>query len=87
MKYWKSIDEFNNLTNGEGNPKSPEFSLINENEGKQMSSRRDFLKGLGFSLGYATLVSSCQMTVNKAIPYLNKSEERTAGKANYYAST
>ncbi len=87
MKYWKSIDEINKLTNGEGNPKSPEFSLLNENAEKQMPSRRDFLKGLGFSLGYATLVSSCQMTVNKAIPYLNKPEEITPGKANYYAST
>jgi Fe-S-cluster-containing dehydrogenase component len=50
-------------------------------------SRRDFLKMLGFSVGYAALANSCEMPVRKAIPYLNQPEEISPGIANYYAST
>ena len=35
------------------------------------TSRRDFLKFLGFGVGAATL-AACEGPVNKAIPYLNK---------------
>ncbi|MEZ5029832.1 MAG: twin-arginine translocation signal domain-containing protein [Saprospiraceae bacterium] len=34
------------------------------------SSRRDFLKFLGFSLGAATVAASCEIPVKKAIPYV-----------------
>jgi molybdopterin-containing oxidoreductase family iron-sulfur binding subunit len=50
-------------------------------------TRRDFLKMLGFTVGYAALANSCEMPVRKAIPYLNQPEEITPGIANYYAST
>ncbi len=49
--------------------------------------RRDFLKFLGFSTLAATLVSSCEMPVRKAIPYAIKPEDITPGVPNYYAST
>jgi len=87
-KYYKSIEEFDStklrLAEGEfstdGIPKD-------EIETKSYTSRRDFLKLLGFGVGYATLAASCEMPVNKAIPYLIKPEEITPGVANYYAST
>ncbi|NCP45130.1 MAG: TAT-variant-translocated molybdopterin oxidoreductase, partial [Flavobacteriales bacterium] len=50
------------------------------------TTRRDFLKYLGFGVAAASL-ASCESPVTKAIPYLNKPEEITPGKANYYAST
>jgi molybdopterin-containing oxidoreductase family iron-sulfur binding subunit len=49
--------------------------------------RRDFLKFLGFSTLAATIVSSCEMPVRKAIPYAIKPEDITPGVPNYYAST
>ena len=67
----------------------PEFSIegLNEEEKKGNTSRRDFLKLLGFSVSYAALANSCEMPVRKAIPYLNKPEEIVPGISNYYAST
>lgn len=50
------------------------------------TSRRDFLKFLGFSVGAATL-AACEAPVIKSIPYVNKPEEITPGVANWYAST
>ena len=50
------------------------------------TSRRDFLKFLGFSSVAATL-ASCEAPVVKSIPYLNKPEEITPGNATYYASS
>jgi molybdopterin-containing oxidoreductase family iron-sulfur binding subunit len=51
------------------------------------SSRRDFLKTIGFRVAAATVVASCKRPVDKAIPYLVKPEEVTPGMANYYASS
>ncbi|SVE22922.1 uncharacterized protein METZ01_LOCUS475776, partial [marine metagenome] len=50
------------------------------------TSRRDFLKFLGFSTAAATL-AACETPVNKVIPYVVKPEEVTPGVSNYYAST
>jgi len=51
------------------------------------SSRRDFLKYLGFGLGAATVAASCEIPVNRAIPYVVKPEVIVPGVATYYAST
>ncbi|MCF8233656.1 MAG: 4Fe-4S dicluster domain-containing protein [Bacteroidales bacterium] len=69
--------------------REPEFSVdgLSDEEKAGKSSRRDFLKMLGFTVGYATLASSCEMPVRKAIPFLNKPEQMTPGEANFYAST
>ncbi len=87
-KYWKSLEEFDTqtlrLAEGEF---STEGIPAEEIESKSYTSRRDFLKLLGFGVGYATLAASCEMPINKAIPYLNKPGEITPGLANYYAST
>ncbi len=59
-------------------------------EGKALdtsSNRRDFLKYLGFGLGAATIASSCDIPVKKAIPYVVKPDEIVPGVASYYASS
>jgi molybdopterin-containing oxidoreductase family iron-sulfur binding subunit len=90
-KYWQSIDEYRELQKKQDTGKDPlpEFSIegLDESEIKGKSSRRDFLKMMGFSVGAAALVSSCQMPVRKAIPLLNRPKELIPGVPNYYAST
>lgn len=51
------------------------------------STRRDFLKYLGFGLGAATLAASCEVPVKRAIPYVIKPDEIVPGIANYYATS
>lgn len=51
------------------------------------TSRRDFLKYLGFGIGTAALAASCDIPVKKAIPYVNKPETIVPGVATYFAST
>ena len=50
------------------------------------TSRRDFLKVMGFTTTAAVL-ASCETPVIKSIPYVVKPEEVTPGIANFYAST
>lgn len=91
-KYWQSIEEHLEVKKGESvenNKPKPEFSIegLDESEVKGKSSRRDFLKMLGFSVSAVALVSSCQMPVRKAIPLLNQPADLTPGVPNFYAST
>ncbi|MBK7764243.1 MAG: TAT-variant-translocated molybdopterin oxidoreductase [Bacteroidetes bacterium] len=51
------------------------------------TSRRDFLKYLGFSTVAATIAASCEMPVRNAIPYAIKPENVTPGVPLMYAST
>ncbi|MCF8237666.1 MAG: TAT-variant-translocated molybdopterin oxidoreductase [Saprospiraceae bacterium] len=73
------------------NREFPETSIV-EDLGKEgtmdrlESSRRDFLKFLGFSLGAATVAASCEIPVKKAIPYVIKPDSIVPGVASYYAS-
>ncbi len=90
--YWQSLENFKEqeskaVTDNEKS--TPEFSIegLDESEIKGKSSRRDFLKLLGFSVSAVALVSSCQMPVRKAIPLLNQPEDFIPGVSNYYAST
>ena len=50
------------------------------------TSRRDFLKLLGFSTAAVTL-AACEAPVIKTIPYVVKPHEIIPGVPNYYAST
>jgi len=91
-QYWQSLEEykkFKRQSAAETGEPIPEFSIdgLDESEIKGKSSRRDFLKMLGFSVGTVALVSSCQMPVRKAIPLLNQPEDLTPGIPNFYAST
>ena len=88
-KYWKGLSELN---------ESPEFVKHQQNEfvddlpmtealnGEGATSRRDFLKVVGFTTAAAAL-ASCETPVIKSIPYVVKPEDVTPGVANFYAST
>lgn len=93
-KYWKSVEELDS-----NNPIVQKFSqnefveeipttefLGNENLNKAATSRRDFLKYVGFSTAAASL-AACEGPIKKSVPYVVKPEEIVPGVANYYAST
>ncbi|MGY8952674.1 MAG: TAT-variant-translocated molybdopterin oxidoreductase [Flavobacteriales bacterium] len=92
-KYWNSLDQlegdsaFIEETQSEFKKELPvdEF-LAKDSLVDTASSRRDFLKFMGFSLSAATL-AACETPVTKAIPYVIKPEEVTPGIANWYASS
>lgn len=92
-KHWKSLAERKNGSDTPEKQSLPKGNLEqildifdNGNE-KSQSNRRDFLKLCGYSLAISTVLTSCENSVQKAIPYLIKPEEITPGKANYYASS
>ena len=93
-KYWKGLAELandpaiENLKHNEFVEHIPTDTFLgDENNLSQTStSRRDFLKFLGFSTAAATL-AACETPVVKSIPYVVKPEEITPGVANWYAST
>ncbi len=93
-EYWKGLEElhedpeFLNEQDKEFVEELPEelFSSVSS-IANAPTSRRDFLKYLGFSLSAATLAASCRIPVNRAIPYVIKPEEIVPGVANYYASS
>ena len=89
-KHWRSIEELSEESKAE-KLHEPEFHTdgIPEDEIKngRGTSRRDFIKQLGFGIGFVTFAASCESTINKAIPYLIKPENITPGNAIYYAST
>ncbi|HSG68511.1 MAG TPA: hypothetical protein VK994_07390, partial [Bacteroidales bacterium] len=94
-KYWQSIEEYQEIIRSKDHDPSgpepehlPEFNIEGlDDKDATRSSRRSFLKMLGFSVGYATIAASCETPVRKAISYLSQPEEITPGVANYYAST
>ena len=92
-KYWKSPEE---LSYGVNTSQEDKFELDHKNSvidlfekdiPEKTTSRRSFLKLMGFSISAATVVAGCKRPVQKAIPYLIKPEEITPGNASYYAST
>lgn len=92
-KYWKGLAHLNNDASvAEKNQKEfAEYIPVEEFVGDKSTleantSRRDFLKFLGFSTVAATL-AACEAPVTKAVPYVNRPEEITPGVANWYAST
>ncbi len=92
-KYWQSLEElkgdpeFERKKYDEFPEKLPLASLMDDQNGKSPTSRRDFLKYMGFSITAATLAASCEMPVRKAIPYVFAPEQIKPGTAVYYAST
>ena len=62
-----------------------ELRMTNENIHNISTSRRDFLKFLGFSTAVAAL-TGCEGAVHKTIPYVIQPESIVAGEANYYAT-
>ncbi len=94
-KYWKGIEEQKNTSEfikssqNEFAEALPIESLLENNENvlNESTSRRDFMKYMGFGLGAVTLAACNRAPVNKAIPYLVKPEDITPGVANFYATT
>ena len=62
-----------------------ELRMTNENINNISTSRRDFIKFLGFSTAVAAL-AGCEGAVHKTIPYVIQPESIVAGEANYYAT-
>ena len=81
--YWKGLEE---LTNDESFVKNAEREFPEGPSNLDGSSRRDFLKLMGFSLAAASL-AACEAPVRKAIPYVNKPVDINPSIPNYYAST
>jgi len=94
-KYWQSLEEYKSLVEAKDKAeitaqRDPSNELAPDTIGADIlgkPNRRNFLKMLGFTLGYTALATSCETPVRKAIPYLNQPEEIKPGVANYYAST
>ncbi|APY08711.1 quinol:cytochrome C oxidoreductase [Winogradskyella sp. J14-2] len=94
-KYWKSVEELNEnssivetLQQNEFVEEIPTDEFLGDKEALQSSttSRRDFLKYVGFSTAAASL-AACEGPVIKSIPYVVQPTEIIPGVANYYATT
>ena len=86
-QYWKGLEQLKNTEDfaQRANKEFPEYLPLDgsDNEG---SSRRDFLKMMGFGIGAVSL-AACEAPVRKAIPWVQKPEAIDPGIPNYYAST
>ncbi len=94
-KYWKSVEELNENSSIVETLKQNEFvneiptdEFLGDKETLEETSttRRDFLKYVGFSTAAASL-AACEGPVKKAIPYVVQPTEIIPGVANYYATT
>ncbi|MBK0370523.1 TAT-variant-translocated molybdopterin oxidoreductase [Flavobacterium agrisoli] len=93
-KYWKSVEELDEnssiveaLRNNEFVEEIPTDEFLgNEALASSSTSRRDFLKYVGFSTAAVTL-AACEGPVNKSIPYVLQPEQIIPGVADYYATT
>ena len=94
-KYWKSEAELDpndsiveTLKQNEFVEHIPVDDFLGEKESLADSSttRRDFLKYVGFSTAAATM-AACEGPVNKSVPYVIQPENIVPGVANYYATT
>ena len=94
-KYWKSVEELNPehssaveaLKNKEFVQEIPVDEFLGDKETLESSSttRRDFLKYVGFSTAAASL-AACEGPVKRSIPYVVQPDQIVPGVANYYAT-
>ncbi len=94
-KYWKSVEELNEnssivetLQQNEFVEEIPTDEFLGDKDKLESSSttRRDFLKYVGFSTAAASL-AACEGPVIKSIPYVVQPKEIIPGVANFYATT
>ncbi|HQZ23811.1 MAG TPA: TAT-variant-translocated molybdopterin oxidoreductase [Flavobacterium sp.] len=94
-KYWKSVEELDGnssiveaLKNNEFVEEIPtdEFLGNGGNLSSTATTRRDFLKYVGFTTAAATL-AACEGPVHMSIPYVVQPEQIIPGIADYYATT
>ena len=95
IKYWKSVEELNEnssivdtLRNNEFVEAIPTEDFLGDGATLSGSSttRRDFLKYVGFTTAAASL-AACEGPVVKSIPYVVQPESIIPGVADYYATT
>ncbi|GHA24208.1 quinol:cytochrome C oxidoreductase [Salinimicrobium marinum] len=94
-KYWQSVEELKESSSivearqqNEFAEEIPTDEFLGDKESLEGSttSRRDFLKYVGFSTAAASL-AACEGPVMKSIPYVVQPERIVPGVANYYATT
>ncbi|WP_372793394.1 TAT-variant-translocated molybdopterin oxidoreductase [Lutibacter sp.] len=94
-KYWKSVEELkenssivDTLRQNEFVEEIPTDVFLGDKENLEASSttRRDFLKYVGFTTAAASL-AACEGPVVKSIPYVIKPDDIIPGVAEYYATT
>ena len=94
-KYWKSVEELNENSTIVQTLKQNEFAspiptdeFLGNKDTLESSSttRRDFLKYVGFTTAAASL-AACEGPVIKSIPYVVAPDEIVPGVPNYYATT
>ncbi|MBF6609500.1 MAG: TAT-variant-translocated molybdopterin oxidoreductase [Flavobacterium sp.] len=94
-KYWKSVEELNgnsSIVEALGNNEfveaipTDEFLGNKESLASSSTSRRDFLKYVGFTTAAASL-AACEGPVRKSIPFVVQPEQIIPGIADYYATT
>ncbi|SEP75183.1 quinol:cytochrome c oxidoreductase iron-sulfur protein precursor [Hyunsoonleella jejuensis] len=94
-KYWKSVEELNEnssivetLKQNEFVEEIPTDEFLGDKDTLEATSttRRDFLKYVGFTTAAASL-AACEGPVKKSIPYVVQPTEIIPGVANYYATT
>ncbi|MGG7033984.1 MAG: TAT-variant-translocated molybdopterin oxidoreductase [Flavobacterium sp.] len=94
-KYWKSVEELNEnssivetLRNNEFVEAIPTDEFLGDETALSSSSttRRDFLKYVGFTTAAASL-AACEGPVIKSIPYVVQPDQIIPGVADFYATT
>jgi len=91
-QYWQGLEQLKNDPEfvKYANKEFPDYLPIDENKrnGNDSggSSRRDFLKMMGFGISAATM-AACEAPIRKAIPYVVKPVDVDPSIPNYYAST
>ena len=94
-KYWKSVEELKEnssivekLAKSEFAEELPTSDFLGDKETLETSetTRRDFLKYVGFSTAVASLVA-CEGPVINSVPYLVKPHNAIPGVADFYATT
>jgi molybdopterin-containing oxidoreductase family iron-sulfur binding subunit len=93
-KYWQSVEELKGssivetLSKNEFVEEIPTDQFLGDKETLENSStsRRDFLKYVGFTTAAASL-AACEGPVKKSIPYVVKPDDITLGVADWYATS
>ena len=94
-KYWRGVEELNEDSSIVEKLKTSEFAenlptdeFLGDEDTLETSStsRRDFLKYVGFTTAAASL-AACEGPVVKSIPYVIKPDDVTPGIADYYATS
>ena len=92
--YWKNTEQLNEKSPIVDQLEQKEFAeyipvneFLEDKEALEdsSSSRRDFLKYVGFSTAAASL-AACEGPVIKSVPYVVQPEQIRPGVANYYAT-